>query len=129
MMDVAPALVPGRMMDMSSLHVAVRKGAVAVVRQVLEERAGRGEREVKEVLGARDPFGNTPLHYAAEGHPDIVALLLSCGPRLLATDARNNEGSTPLHHGSNELALPNLLHPTASSCLFQGWRKWKRIGG
>lgn len=42
----------------------------------------------------RDPFGNTPLHYAAEGNVKMVELLLSRGA-LVAVG--NDEGSTPLH--------------------------------
>ena len=59
-------------------------------------------------LGARDPKGWTPLHFAAAGswHPELVTALVDAGA---AVDARNHEGWTPLHlaarYGSPEVVL------------------------
>ena len=59
-------------------------------------------------LGARDPKGWTPLHFAAAGswHPELVTALVDAGA---AVDARNDEGWPPLHlaarYGSPEGVL------------------------
>lgn len=82
-------------------HALVRRGDERGLKAVIAEKEGRGTRELKETVGARDPFGNTPLHYAAEGRHDIALLLLACGPLVVTVDARNNEGSTPLHQGTS----------------------------
>lgn len=81
-------------------HALVRRGDERGLKAVIAEKEGRGTRELKETVGARDPFGNTPLHYAAEGRHDIALLLLACGPLVVTVDARNNEGSTPLHQAA-----------------------------
>ncbi len=83
----------------------VRRGDERGLKAVIAEKEGRGTRELKETVGARDPFGNTPLHYAAEGRHDIALLLLACGPLAVTVDARNNEGSTPLHQGTSSPLL------------------------
>jgi hypothetical protein len=100
-------------------HALVRRGDVRGVKAIIAEKEGRGMRELKETVGARDPFGNTPLHYAAEGRHDIALLLLACGPLVVTVDARNNEGSTPLHQGTSAFFSFCRVRSSCSLCRFR----------
>ncbi|ELR16713.1 TBC domain containing protein [Acanthamoeba castellanii str. Neff] len=92
-------------------HALVRRGDERGLKAVIAEKEGRGTRELKETVGARDPFGNTPLHYAAEGRHDIALLLLACGPLVNGAfvDVADYDGSTPLHHGAANNAVESVL--------------------
>ncbi|KAI9369933.1 ankyrin repeat-containing domain protein [Aspergillus egyptiacus] len=72
---------------------------------VLYLTASTGDRDTAEFAISRganvnfrsedpsDPYGYSPLHWAARGHPEIVQLLLDAGADI---DIRENSGMTPL---------------------------------
>ena len=71
------------------LHIAAWKGDTHIVVRILA-------RTTDTDINAKNQYGDTPLHYAAEGgHLDIVKLLLACDE--IDTNLKNNEGETPLH--------------------------------
>jgi ankyrin repeat protein len=71
--------------DQTPLHMAARRGNIAIARVLLDAGA---------VLEARDKKGETPLRRAVNcGHPDFVALLLARGADV---NARDRQGRTPL---------------------------------
>ena len=55
---------------------------------------------------ARDKFGQTPLHWAAEyGTPANIQALLAAGPDVMA---RTELGHTPLHYAAYSSNPPNI---------------------
>ena len=76
----------GKPTNEEKLFDAVKSGDLTEVERLLNEGAD---------VGARDQFGNTPLHVACyHGHTDIVRLLLERGADV---GARDQFGDTPLH--------------------------------
>jgi len=79
----------------SILHMACRRGAVKVVRFLLEE--------AKVCFKVKDDYGRTPLHdafWATNPEKDIVKMLLNnCPDLLLVSDRR---GFTPLSYVRKE---------------------------
>ena len=69
-----------------SLRVAVRFGALAKVKSLIEKVAD---------INAKDESGQTALHYAAEyGHKDVAELLIANGADV---NVKNKDGNTPGH--------------------------------
>ena len=60
------------------------------------------------VIGAQDPNGWTPLHYAARNNaaPAVVALVLDRGAVI---DAQDQVGATPLHYAARDNAAPAVV--------------------
>jgi len=77
---------------MGVFWAAVKGGRVAEVRCLLADGADIGPRVAPAQKGC------SPLHAAAaDGHPEIVCLLLQYGAELAATD---NNGTTAIHYAS-----------------------------
>ena len=70
----------------SLLHIAAGAGKVNTVRLLLQSGAD---------ACSHDWRASTPLHYAAEGFPEVVSLL--CEHAMDLVDAKNADGDTPLH--------------------------------
>ena len=76
----------------SLLHVAAREGDVTRVVLLLEKE--------RNMIGALDALGWTPLHTAAfQGHDQIVRLLTLSGAKI---DAKDNLSRTPLMFAAEE---------------------------
>ena len=89
------ALVKHRCTGLLSIKISFldqffSNGNVGVVELLLKSGAD---------IHAKDYYGLTPLHWAAElGYTEVVALLLKHGANI---NARNNFGVTPLHRAAN----------------------------
>jgi len=76
---------PSGVEDQTPLHMAARRGNIAVAQALLDAGAA---------LEARDKKGETPLRRAVNcGHPEFVSLLLARGADV---NSRDKEGRTPL---------------------------------
>jgi hemoglobin len=72
--------------EQTPLHMAARRGNIAIARALLHGGAA---------LEARDKKGETPLRRAVNcGHPEFVSLLLAHGADV---NTRDKKGRTPLH--------------------------------
>jgi hemoglobin len=72
--------------NQTSLHMAARRGNLAIAQVLLDGGAA---------LEARDKKGETPLRRAVNcGHPEFVSLLLARGADV---NSRDKQGCTPLH--------------------------------
>ena len=54
-----------------------------------------GQTDIVNIINARDIENKTPLHWAADGHIDAVALLLDHGA---IRSVRDDDGKTPRDH-------------------------------
>ena len=98
-----PVAVDGPLQD-SGIHDAAADGKLEAVKQILRKDARQ--------VNARDSVGATPLHWAAaEGHPEVVTLLLASGADV---NAQATNGVTPLksaaHRGQVDTATLLLAH-------------------
>lgn len=102
------------------LHLAVEAGNIEVVKELIRNLTANGKREV---LDARTPAQETPLHRAARhGRADMVQVLVTAGCNL---NAKSSFG-TPLHQaakrGSYE-TVEELLQLGADVSARKGGRK------
>lgn len=75
-----------KLMALSELHLAAKRGSVEAVMMLLRDGAETDE---------RDKYGMTPLAWAVDRcHIDIVRILIAAGADVNASDAH---GLTPLH--------------------------------
>ncbi|KAK4209554.1 ankyrin repeat and SAM domain-containing protein 3 [Rhypophila decipiens] len=82
----------------TGLHVASGPGLTRVVASLLNtetEETSKQHREISDV-NAADSNGETPLHWAAEGHNSVVNLLLAPISGRISPDEANIKGRTPL---------------------------------
>ena len=83
----------------TDIHTAVRAGNLPQLVERLSQQP--------DLLDARTPGGETPLHYAVLGrHPAIVDLLLARGADV---NAQDSAGRTPLHFAAT-LDNPELIN-------------------
>ena len=101
---------------MPALHWAAAKGAVAVVRTLLELGA---------TLEQRDNAGGTALHWAAhKGHTDVLDALADAGSDLEKEDKvcayahARSVTPTPLVHHSVLFFLVHLFQSDSDMCVF-----------
>ncbi|XP_045536413.1 uncharacterized protein LOC106710644 isoform X2 [Papilio machaon] len=85
------ASIPGFEESRESLHNAVRRGDLVIVRDIVSAEGGRA------VARAHNAFGRTALHVAVLAqHEDVVAYLAETCPELLRIG--DNLERTPLHY-------------------------------
>jgi len=83
---------------------AAKHGDVARIKELLKSNP--------TLIAAQDSDGSTPLHCAVwKGHDQAVALLLSAGADVNATNRNEHWGTTPLHAAAhaNHAAIASLL--------------------
>ncbi|KAK3610755.1 hypothetical protein CHS0354_028154 [Potamilus streckersoni] len=81
--------------DRSVLHQAAWDGLTSVVKLLLQSC---DKKQVKELLEAKEMFGDTPLMLAcAQGHLEVTDLLIKAGSDLFA---RNQDEEMAIHHAA-----------------------------
>jgi|ERR1041384_141516 ankyrin repeat protein len=83
---------------------AAKKGDIEKARLLLEAD--------KQLIGARDKDGSTPLHCATwKGHQPMVEFLLSSGADVNAHNQNEHWGTTALHAAAhaNQAAIAEML--------------------
>ena len=92
---------------------AVKHGNVAAVREFAAADPA--------LIGLKDAYGGTPLHYAAwKGHVEVVRELLDLGAEIDACSRDGHYGGTPLHaaaHGNQKEVAALLLERGADKSI------------
>ncbi|KAL3877330.1 hypothetical protein ACJMK2_035060 [Sinanodonta woodiana] len=82
--------------DLSVLHRAAWDGMISVVKLLLQS----DKKQVKELLEAKEMFGDTPLMLAcAQGHLEVTDVLIKAGSDLFA---RNQDEEMAIHHAAKK---------------------------